>query len=89
MDNAKMLNETGEKVFEELKKQTEQLSENKNTKTSVSASMYLADIKLTDEEFQALQPDGTLQENFKKALGKFRSEKIKLDMEIIEHKKGD
>ncbi|MBD8523716.1 hypothetical protein IAI09_23140 (plasmid) [Lysinibacillus fusiformis] len=49
--------------------------------------MYLSDSKLTDEEFQALQPDGTLQENFKKALGKFRSEKIKLEMEIVEHKK--
>ncbi|WP_193833900.1 hypothetical protein [Lysinibacillus fusiformis] len=63
------------------------MSENKKTQINVSRSMYLSDSKLTDEEFQALQPDGTLQENFKKALGKFRSEKIKLEMEIVEHKK--
>lgn len=87
MDNGKTLNETGKKVFETLKKQSEQLNENKETQTSVSASVYLFDSKLTDEKFQGLQPDGILQENFNKMLGKFRSEKIKLDMEIFEQKK--
>lgn len=82
MNNDKMLGGIGKKVFEELEKQKEDLDKSKHI-----TARRLFDSELMDERSHLLQQDETLQENFKKTLGKLRSEKIKLDMEIIEHKK--
>lgn len=88
MNNDKILNETGKKVLEELKKQAEGLDKNKNTQSYVSAKK-LFDSVITDEESHVLHQDQTLEENFKKMLGKLRSENIEFGMEIIERKKDD
>lgn len=86
MNNDKLLNETGKKVFEELKKHSEEMDKIKKTQTYESPT-YLLDSELAEEQFQ--QQDGTLQENLKKVLEKFRSENIQLGMEFIEHEKND
>lgn len=88
MNNDEILNETGKKVFEEQKKQTEELDKNKKTQSYVS-TRKLFDSVLTDEESHVLHQDRTLQGNFKKMLGKLRSENIKFGIEIIERKKDD
>ncbi|MEK5209791.1 hypothetical protein [Psychrobacillus sp. FSL H8-0510] len=81
MNNDKILNETGKKVFEELKKHSKGLDKNKNTQSYASA--------LTDEESHVLHQNETLQRNFNKVLGQLRSENIKFDIEVIERKKDD
>ena len=81
MNNDKMLNETGKKVLEELKKHKEELDKNKKTQTYISAR------KLFESALTDVQQDETLNKNFQKTLGKLRSENIKFDMEIIEHRK--
>lgn len=86
MNNDKILSETGNKVFEELKKHSDGLDKNKKTQSCVSAR-NLFDSELMDEESPVLHQDRTLQNNVKKTLRRLRSENIKLDIEIIERKK--